>query len=205
MNAIIGDLHGDFFTLKRLIEHNPEWESVTIAGDVGVGFPGTFNPPFKPRIPVYFIRGNHDNPGYIKQLNWPGFHYIPDGEIRDGVLYIGGAFSIDYQWRTPGYTWWLDEELSKEEGDAILKMVHNYTGQIHTVVTHDAPYSLYPSLGIYDAVPSRTAYLLSDLYYNVLSGEKRPSRWIFGHHHKSFVRDIFRGMNVAQSWDVEYL
>lgn len=213
MHAIIGDLHGNFRYLKKAIENNPEWTTVTIVGDVGLGFPGTFEVPFEAPIPVRFIRGNHDNPAFVKDLppewadaNW---HYIPDGTIEGGVLYIGGAFSIDQAYRTPGFDWWPEEELNMPEQYEVTRLLNETDEIIHTVVTHDAPWRLYPALGIVENNPGRTTAFLDWLFAHKLRDALKPTRWFFGHHHRLFDREMdgttFRCLKEAVTGDVEEL
>lgn len=207
---LLADLHGDFDYLHRILNHHRNhWASVTILGDLGIGFPRYYDPPFKAPIPVHFIRGNHDNPDHLANLpsqwaewNW---HHIPDGTIRGDTLYIGGAHSIDAAHRTPGLDWWPNEELSDHQWTQLLQKVRDHPGPIRTVITHDAPMSLYPTLGIYDTRHSRTAQHLEHLHRHELKGDKRPQHWYFGHHHQPLEVDragtVFRCINAVITFD----
>ena len=196
-NLLWGDLHGDFRYLQRFIQSNPEISSITIAGDFGYGFPDTFDAPFIPNIPVYFIRGNHDNPQVREGFNWRNFNYIPDGAIINGVLFIGGAYSIDKDWRTPGATWWPEEELNQREQAEIIKKIEDYPYPIKLVVSHDCPTFLYkPAFNITLKSPSPTSEFLQYLYERILVGDKRPTHWYFGHHH-SLIDITERGINFS--------
>jgi len=186
---VYGDLHGDFSFLDKTIKSLDGLgiDEVWIAGDFGYGFPGTFDQPIEtPKIRIRFIRGNHDNPNIRIYFDWDhkGFFYIPDGMIHHDTLFIGGAWSIDWQQRTPGMNWWDQEQLSMGEMDMIEEKVRRYEGAINTVITHEAPYELYKHLHPMHAFPNRTAEFLEHLRKNVLVGPKKPSLWLFGHHHK---------------------
>lgn len=185
----MGDIHANFDNLQRfLLAYASQIDSLTIVGDVGLGFPHTYDVPFVSPVPIYFIRGNHDNPEFIRNLpkewakaNW---HYIPDGTIRKGVLYIGGAWSIDWQMRRPGLNWWDNEELTLQEQLEIERRLTEYEGIIHTVITHDAPYKIYPYLHPISPTMNRTNVFLDRLQEKFLVGLNRPTLWVFGHHHK---------------------
>lgn len=215
MNVVLGDLHGDFGTLKRLIQNHPEWTTVTIAGDVGLGFPNTRELPFVSPIPIYFIRGNHDNPEFIKNLDpdvWPvaDWHYIPDGTVRNGVLYLGGAWSIDWEQRTPGYDWWPNEEIGMEEGEAILSAITKERPFISTVVTHDCPTYILRAMYGARTIETSTSNLLSSVLSTLLHSEcTRPLRWFYGHHHRHYTLRQhgiqFRCLNTAQHVDIAIL
>lgn len=216
---VLGDAHGQFRLLnklihKRLPDRGLEYDNVLLLGDVGIGFNSKEElPPFMSEKHIYFIRGNHDNPDKVKNL--PGFwksgnwNYVPDGTIKDGVLYVGGAWSIDWKWRTPGLDWWFNEELNDEEQDKIFQAVTDYDDEIHTVISHDAPMSLYPQLGVHNAQPSKTTWFLEELRQNYLIGPKRPSNWYFGHHHKKFSTTLggvlYRCIDVIDRMDYELI
>lgn len=169
-------MHGKFGRLRKIIQPGD-----VLAGDVGIGFSDTMIPPYK--MPnISYIRGNHDNPEYVKIDPWKevGWNYIKDGSVIDGVLYIGGAWSTDRYWRTPGLNWWPGEEISALEQQEILTNLINYTGRIHTVVSHDCP--VYSYVGN-NYKPTSTSEFLDELRRKVLLGNKKPEKWIHGHHH----------------------
>jgi hypothetical protein len=110
---VIGDVHGGFRQYKRLIKGVPA--SIQV-GDMGVGFMRIragiersdgagdvqylANPPHYAMLPGHrFIRGNHDNPGVCRRHS----QWIPDGHVEGHTMFIGGALSIDRQWRVEGY------------------------------------------------------------------------------------------------------
>lgn len=201
---ILGDLHGEFNYLKRLDgmlwaegeDIHPERATdrqVLILGDIGIGFPGENDLGFTPLCDTYVIRGNHDDYDVIKNMNAKNVTFIDDGTIRPvrdlitgeehNALFIGGAVSIDRQWRTPGLDWWHTEEVTQNRFEEILEIVEATEG-IRYVFTHDAPEYLYPGLGIHYVYPNRTTRYL-ELIANMLRGN--DVKWFFGHHHKAFT------------------
>jgi len=141
---VIGDIHGKWHEYLNIIQNpnDPCSRSVQI-GDFGLGFGErqeyvdyTFSEMNKENHDHRFIRGNHDNPGECKNnSNW-----IPDGLCENGVMYIGGAHSIDQEYRTEGVSWWPDEELSYDEFGKLIAKYEEYKPE--TVITHDAPDSV---------------------------------------------------------------
>src|SRR5260221_1403513 len=98
MTIFIGDIHGDISSYERIVNHFRK-PSVQI-GDFGFGF-GYMREEHNYidwRPDERFIRGNHDNPAVCAAQNG----YIPDGTIEGNTMYLGGAWSIDHAWRTPG-------------------------------------------------------------------------------------------------------
>lgn len=185
---IIGDIHaqiGDYhdFSLSKV-----EGPSIQV-GDFGIGFAGSYwhdrvvkwqsdNPQHR------FIRGNHDNPAKCKDM--PG--YIPDGRIENNVMYIGGAYSIDYKLRVPEVNWWVGEECSDEEFDYFIDIAK--IAQPDVIISHDAPIHVTDSMfiksglaiGGYNAksIPNRTNMRLQELFEAY-----QPKFWFFGHWHKT--------------------
>lgn len=194
---IIGDIHGDMDMYRYLIEGAERSYQV---GDFGIGF--VRNP-----IETYdtdrhkFIRGNHDSPGGCKlEPNW-----IKDGTVINDVMFIGGAYSIDWMYRTPGLSWWDDEELSRDE---LMRLVHEYTViQPRVMITHEIPECIVPNL-LWDChmndleLPSRTRDA-----FEIMFKAHQPELWIAGHWHVSWRREFngteFRVLNINEYIDID--
>jgi Zn finger protein HypA/HybF involved in hydrogenase expression len=79
---------------------------------------------------------------------YPNLIFAKNGELYDidnkKVLLIGGAYSVDKNYRIIyGYPWFKDEQLSKEEMDNIL---NKYKGQqIDIVLLHTCPLKYEPT------------------------------------------------------------
>src|SRR5712671_5809644 len=105
MTIFIGDVHGKFDRYKAIIREHPNTIQV---GDMGVGFRrwphGEYqsNPPYDEMVKAnaYFIRGNHDNPAVCKRHT----QYIPDSMVQNDTMFIGGGYSIDWQYRIEDFS-----------------------------------------------------------------------------------------------------
>lgn len=177
----IGDIHGDIFAYQNVL--NGCTESVQV-GDFGIGFLSDIEEEYvDTQIHAdgrhKFIRGNHDDPMRCKMR--PG--YIEDGTFDSdrSVLYIGGAWSIDWAWRTPGYSWWPDEELSAAELVGMHELMVHHRPRI--VVTHDAPTSVAYEMFLKGTTKkqynTRTAEAFEGMFQR-----HAPELWIFGHWHE---------------------
>lgn len=185
--VVYGDIHGQFGLVRLMKNRHRDADEIIICGDVGIGFSKKREEEFlaylkqenHPRL--RFIRGNHDNLEEMKATF--GEYLIEDGTVEDGVLYVGGAWSIDKAMRTIGYDWWEDEELSPKQWEQIFQNLDPES--IHTVVSHDGPPEVTKFL-VNRLFPTVTGYHLS------LLREKLPNlrRWIFGHYHVPFNRVI---------------
>ena len=193
-NLYLGDTHGNWAVLARTVEgvldKHPVQRIVQI-GDCGVyryawaeGFVNLYG------IPLEFIDGNHEDHDFIWSGDYAskfvGVTYIPRGTIRDGVLYIGGAESIDKEYQIAQGSWSADEQVSIEDRDRTIAAIEAYMAsgsRIHTVVAHDTTYEganhiLDNEIGARYKSFSRTHERL-EMIFEVA----RPDRWIHGHWH----------------------
>ena len=103
------------------------------------------------KIPVYWIDGNHENHVLLRDkytdLTADGFaeirpdvYYIPRGTVWtwDGVRFLGlgGAFSIDRNFRRVGTSFWFEETITNEEVALASK---NGQPSVDVMVAHDVP------------------------------------------------------------------
>ena len=177
---LIGDIHGMFEEYYQPILREIGDEPSIQLGDMGVGFPDTKFPPLAAQ--AKFIRGNHDNPDVCRaHPNYLGeYGYIDDWDL----FYLSGAWSIDWDMRKPGVTWWWDEELSIRELNKALDLYEKVKPSI--VVSHDCPEIAKISMllhiqgrNFYNA-PTRTNQILQAMFEI-----HQPSNWFFGHYHSS--------------------
>ena len=200
--TFIGDTHGKTPQLEWMLVNDPSIEEDLCfqVGDMGLGFKGvTLREYLIERL--QFIRGNHDSPEVCRQHpNYAGdFRYYP--EI--GLFAVGGAWSIDWKWRTPGVSWWPDEELSAEELNkayqlycevkpkyvvtheapecAVIRMLEGMAISFSdesaaTSVHHDAAYKDYKK--VLGRVNTRTSQVLQQMVE-----AHQPKEWVFGHYH----------------------
>lgn len=205
--GLIGDSHGNDFFLRRameLISGTGGTKAVQL-GDFGVGDWG--QPGRGERfldhvadivedegIPLYFIDGNHEDFDSID--GWFDIHEPNDDghlEIRPNLFYIprgsfwtwynknwfamGGAYSIDKEYRIEGISWWARETPTMAEME---KGVENVAGRpVDVMIAHDAmaetPWDR-PLIPIQASLQVR-----QDL--SVLVREVQPKTYFHGHYH----------------------
>ena len=183
---VIGDIHGKVDRYLKLLARHPGEPSVQL-GDFGIGFRG--DQPL-PNLPgnAWFLRGNHDNPEAARSHG----NYLGDFGSRtiDGIkfFYLSGAWSCDQWHRTEGVNWWRDEELGVAELQGAVDLYVKLKPEI--VLTHDGPdEAVRPLLAAWSAHKelSRTA---TGGALNAMLEAHRPRKWIFGHWHYRFRRQI---------------
>ena len=194
ITRIIGDIHGKWYDYQLIT--NPymgKIESSIQVGDFGVGFHGDYwngrvNDFHTEKINHRFIRGNHDNPKMCKKEM---VGYIPDGKIENNVMFIGGAWSIDYEYRQAGTDWWPDEELSYEELDRMISIYEVVEPEI--MITHDCP-----TIAAYEMFVKHGKTLAGTTQHKTRTAEAfqamfeihQPKFWFFGHWHQTKKENI---------------
>jgi len=201
---LIGDVHGKWEQYTEILKtHQPE-NSVQV-GDFGVGFYGE-DPArvaaLKSAMADFggnnrFIRGNHDNPATCRE-----FHsWIEDATYDEetGVFYLGGAWSIDHAYRTEGFDWWADEELSYDELHKAIDLYERVKPRV--VVTHECPEDIvgYMMPWYRQDFRSRTRDALGSMW-----SLHKPQLWVFGHWHTS-VTASFEGCQFTCLNELEHM
>jgi len=159
-------------------------------------------------IPLIFWRGNHDDPGLLRELPaadvWPfqrageGMYFAQNAtswtwrDKRFGVY--GGAASINHHQLSHGIDWWEDECPTLGE----LHTLVNAVSTVDILLAHDAPRT--PAL-VKHLATQRTSVTYDHLYAES-SGELvnqamwalKPQLLIAGHHHWRHSEVIDRGL-----------
>lgn len=125
-----------------------------------------------------FIRGNHDNPELCRRHpNYLGdWGYLP----KNKIFFVGGGFSIDKAWRTPGLDWWEDEELSTSEFHKVIESYIEIRPKI--VISHECPTIIKKSLLPVGANPTQWVSR-TELALQAMFEAHKPKLWINGHYH----------------------
>lgn len=122
--ALLGDIHGDVRYLDWALQHavNSGAEAMIQLGDFGFIFSDEFLSDLadvtdRYGIPMFVVRGNHDDPWWFRTHQRLGdVHLIPDGFVATigtkTVAFLGGAVSIDRDWREENVSWWKDERVN---------------------------------------------------------------------------------------------
>lgn len=205
---LIGDIHGCFNDYQHFTK---EAERSIQLGDFGIGMgPEKY---WHEKVNEYhgtgqhrFIRGNHDHPERCK-ADMVG--YIPDGTIENDVMFVGGAWSIDHDYRTPGIDLWSDEECSQNEFDQFLSMYE--INRPRVMISHDCP----TLVAYYMFLRSRRSTYGGSKIHLTRTAENlqrmfeihQPEEWYFGHWHHSVQMNIngtkFTCLGILDTMEVE--
>jgi len=206
--VLMGDIHGCFNDYQFFLK---DVERSIQLGDFGIGMgPEQY---WHDKVNAYhahgnhrFIRGNHDNPHKCKDEM---VGYIPDGTIENDVMFVGGAWSIDKDYRNPGIDWWRDEECSNDEFEEFLSLYE--INKPRVMITHDGPtlasYYMFLSSGR-STYAGNVMYLTKTAEYLQRMFEiHQPEEWYFGHWHHSVQMNIngtkFTCLGILDTLEVE--
>lgn len=228
---ILGDIHGNWeaanFIIEKAIKENKNISHIFAMGDFGLWFPtnnrgdiSQYHP--KTDLPIHFLDGNHDVHPMLREFSKhphaPNIIYQPRGSVLeiDGLrmLFMGGASSIDKDWRIAKMNagcqaiWWPEESITREEFEKAMAV----EGPIDAIFAHEKAdqFDYKPmSHHTYSNVGKSDRIALQQLV------EKFMPRWYFhGHWHLADKGEFsFDGKTtrwycapeVAQELSPEYL
>lgn len=203
--------------------YKPEETGVIILGDAGLNFYlNNSDKKYKKMLNnmgfyIYCVRGNHeqrpelipsmtmvedmevDNTVYMEE-EFPHIRYLIDGNIYQfndyRALVIGGAYSIDKEWRLlrAGYTledadiadpkkcgWFKAEQLSYHERKEIGTKVLGE--RVDFVFSHTCPYSWEPVDLFLNGIDQSKVDKSMEIWMDALKNCITWSVWCFGHFH----------------------
>lgn len=154
-----------------------------------------------------FIDGNHEN--FTRLWDKKTFPDVPFGnsiasKIHDKIFYlhrglvytienktfltIGGAESIDKEYRKSKISWWKEEAITLQDIKTALVNLKQYNNKVDYVLTHTCPIEIVPYCFKY-ILPgfNKSCEKLSRL-------QKKISfkKWYFGHFHIDSSRESYR-------------
>lgn len=153
---------------------------------------------------LWFIDGNHENFSIINSL--PRDEY-GRGVVSDHILHIprsfswiwgdlkflglGGAVSVDKEFRQEGFDWFPEEQVTESDVDNAIS-----AGHVDVLLTHDAPGLVWesPVSGAPDYL-LKESELTRDRIKQVIA-HTEPSLNVHGHHHRSYTSS-FLGCKVV--------
>jgi uncharacterized protein len=190
----LGDIHGDFPSVRRIMGRHPEVPFWLCVGDVAdaAGEYEAFG------RPLYWIKGNNENFDRIAAGTLPdGLHYIPNGsEVSIGGLRVaglGGTFAptmydilpdaLPHPVKgTPKATELADRRrhFVRAEVDACKRL-----RGVDVLLTHEAPRPFR-----IEAAGRRPGNDAGKTPVNEILAAMQPRLHLFGHHHRFAQREI---------------
>jgi hypothetical protein len=227
---VLGDTHGDLDAVREACTVAVRRGCTTILqlGDFGFGwdlhldpglrFPARVNNLAKRhKLRFYWLCGNHEQFDVLEQVvdmtssepQKMGSHlwYLPRGCMVewDGckILALGGAYSIDKDYRTPHVSWWPQETLSASDVERALRTIDE-RGRPHVMITHDAPEGVFPYPlflgGTHGDLSRRNREAVRAVYQAAT-----PLQLIHGHYHRRYDQAGITGLDCNGSGDKSWM
>ena len=207
---ITGDTHGNFNRINYFCEKfkTSKEDILCILGDAGINYYLNKKDYMLKQVlqdmPITFfcIHGNHEERPFnistyiTKKWNggtvyyeeeFPNILFAKDGEIYNingkSILVIGGAYSVDKEYRLlKGWSWFKDEQPNKEIVKYIEKQI---TKQRHfdIVLTHTCPIKTEPRHMFLPFIDQSKVDKTTELLLQRIADWITFDNWYFGHFH----------------------
>jgi predicted phosphodiesterase len=210
MLIFVGDIHGDFEILRRLVPKLDKIDNPTIiqVGDFGY-WPSVMETyPEKYPYPVYFIDGNHEYFPDLLKLSQEipsevkhNLFYVPRGTVLtlSGITigFMGGGMSLDKRTREVGTDWFPHEQVTLDD---IAKLENT---PVDMLVTHTPPAAICRLLNFHSDLrewglqPEDNAHQSED-YIQRLWEKAHYVPIVSGHLHRSAVGHDYRVLDINE-------
>ena len=207
---ITGDTHGNFNRINYFCKkfETTKEDVLCILGDAGINYYLNKKDYMLKQVlqdmPITFfcIHGNHEerpfnistyitkkwNEGIVYyEEEFPNILFAKDGEIYNingkSILVIGGAYSVDKEYRLlKGWSWFKDEQPNKEIVKYIEKQI---TKQRHfdIVLTHTCPIGTEPRHMFLPFIDQSKVDKTTELLLQRIADWITFDNWYFGHFH----------------------
>ena len=172
MIYITGDKHGDYADVFNFCNkyNTSKNDLLIILGDAGINYflderDYILKDSLKELpITLFCIHGNHEerpenistyktkqfhNGDIYYEEEYPNILFAKDAEIYDfngnSVLVIGGAYSVDKEYRLMmGYNWYPSEQPSEETKNKVKKILQEHNNKVDIILSHTCPFKYMP-------------------------------------------------------------
>lgn len=207
---LTGDTHGDFKRIADFCDkHNTTKEDVMcILGDAGINHYLSqidhFLKEFLKDLPItlFCIHGNHEErpqniPSY-DEMEWnngivyyeedyPNILFARDGEIFNingkTILVIGGAYSVDKEYRLMNNFMWFEDEQPNEEIKQYVKEQIKKQEHFDIVLSHTCPIMTQPTHMFLQCIDQSKVDKSTELFLQEIADKIDFDNWYFGHFH----------------------
>lgn len=144
---------------------------------------------------LLMIRGNHDNPWFFGGEFTPtpmatenAVFFIKDHTVLNidykRVVFVGGSYSMDYDIRTPGYSYFTDElpvPPPPHTTNADIVLAHQLPGSMAPLIVRD----IETARGLTYAPPAELQTMIdtSNATMQLVLETYQPKKWYCGHYH----------------------
>ena len=233
---ITGDCHGDISRFKNFSAvSTAEKIGIIILGDAGINYYlNKKDNKIKQELEntdliYYLVRGNHEErpenlPDIVTIIDeqvknevfiepqYPHIRYLKDGYTYNinnhSTLVLGGAYSVDKEWRIScGYGWFPAEQLSEKEKNNIYNNIKGKNFDI--ILSHSCPISFEP-VDLFLHISQNGIDKSMEIWLDKVKDNCNWKVWCFGHYHadrlerprvEMFFQDICELEEVWERWE----
>ena len=211
MIILTGDTHGEFGRIEEFCEvYDTTTEDImVILGDAGINYwLDERDEALKERLTelpltLFCIHGNHEErpeevPGYELvewrggqvwvQPEYPNLLFAQDGEVYDfsgrRVLVIGGAYSVDKQYRLANGMQWFPTEQPDERTKTLVERRLDQLGwRIDVVLSHTVPLGYIPQYVLLPSIDQNGVDHSTEEWLAQIERRLIYESWYAGHYH----------------------
>jgi len=207
---ITGDKHGNFHDVIMFALRNrtSRKDTLIILGDAGINYYADERDEtlkkqlHQLQLTMLCVHGNHERRpetiGTYEEIErfggmvyiekeFPNLLFAKDGEIYDfggrKCIVIGGALSIDKQYRKEGVDWWADEQPSDEIKKRVEQKLDSVDWRVDAVFSHTCPERFIPRECFLDFVDQKTVDQSTEKWLGEIEKRLDYKEWYCGHWH----------------------
>lgn len=211
MVYITGDKHGDYTEIFEFCDkyQTTKKDIMIILGDSGINYYlNELDYKLKDKlkelpITLFCIHGNHEErPENIKNYKIKTFKmgivyyeqeysnilFAKDGEVYNfdnkKVLVIGGAYSVDKDYRLMmGYNWYESEQPNETIKQEVKNKLKEYNNKIDTILSHTCPFKYIPYEAFISGIDQSKVDNSTEKYLDEIENNTIYESWYCGHYH----------------------
>ncbi len=217
MIYITGDTHGDFSRIKEFCDEydTSEEDIMIILGDTGINYyldesdKALKEEVSQLPITLFCIHGNHEERPYLintyEEKIWneglvyfeeeyPNLLFAEDGEIFDfegkKTIVIGGAYSVDKNYRLSGNMPWFESEQPDERTkDLVERKLEQQDWKVDFVLSHTGPLKYVPDDVFLPGIDQSSVDQSTEEWLDTIEENLEYDLWYFGHFHCDRMND----------------
>lgn len=202
---MVGDVHGDLLFASRMVEvaRSHGIKQIVQLGDFGIWDHRPDGKAFLDKLNErsrisdvhwLFVAGNHENYDSLEDYESNRQHtpedFVP---IRSRIHWtrrvntwnwegwqwgaVGGAYSIDKEYRVPGNSWWHQEMLTWADVDKVADIGDKH--RVNILISHDCPdWAKFNGRLKPDETSQQHRKMMTEVHKILL-----PQMWFHGHYH----------------------
>lgn len=211
MIYITGDTHRNFERIRQFCDRfdTTTDDIMIILGDAGINYyldaGDEIKKDYLSTIPVtlFCIHGNHEArpesiPSY-QEMEWhggvvyyedkyPNLLFAKDGEIYDldgkKTIAIGGAYSVDKEYRLAmGAQWFADEQPSEEIKKRVEAALDASNWEVDVVLSHTVPICYEPTEVFLKGIDQSKVDKSTERWLGSIEYKLAYKKWYAGHYH----------------------